>query len=98
MKRVLMALVVIASYPLIAAGSCATTGEPTVRIVEVKVPVAQPCPDKRGPKPTYIDTLDAMRDAATQGADVLVALILGGREQRIQREAESDRQIEECAT
>ncbi len=97
MNRALATLAVLAAYPLIAAGSCATTSEPTVRTVEVKVPVVQPCPDKRNTPPSFPDSLDAIRAAAAQGGDVLTSLLLAGRELRMQWQGESDAQIAACA-
>lgn len=94
MKR---ALLVLAAYPLIAAGSCATTSEPTIRTVEVQVPVVQPCPDKRNTPPLFPDTLEALRAAAVEGGDVLSNLFAAGREMRIQWQGESDAQIKACA-
>lgn len=95
--RALLTLAVLAAYPLIAAGSCATTSEPRIETVTVKVPVVQPCPDKRDPAPSFVDTLDAIKDATARGSDALVALLIGGREQRIERQAASDAQIGACA-
>ena len=101
MKRWLCALAVIAAYPLITAAGggagCATTGEPKVEVVKVMVPVAAPCPDKRNPPPQFVDTLENIRAKTMEGADAVLALVLGGREQRIQYHEESDKQIAACA-
>ena len=98
MNRAVLTLAVLASYPLIAAGSCATTSEPRIETVTVKVPVVQPCPDKRDPEPNFVDSLDAIKDATARGSDALVALLLGGRGQRMERQDASDAQINACAT
>lgn len=89
MKRALIACLLLAG--------CATTSEPKIVVKEVRVPVPVACPDKRPPAPVYVDTLDAIREAASQGPDALVALLLGGREQRIAREEASDAQIRACS-
>lgn len=96
MKRALVVLAVVAAYPLIAAGSCATTSEPAIRTVEVKVPVVQPCADERDPAPVFVDTVEAIQ-ALVGKSDALVALLLGGRGQRIEYQSASDRQIATCA-
>lgn len=96
MKRLVVTLAVLAAYPLIAAGSCATTREPAVRTVEVRVPVVQPCPDGRAPRPDFVDTAEAIRERAGK-SDSLVALLLGGRAQRIAYQDASDAQIAACA-
>ena len=75
---------------------CATTSEPRIETRIVNVPVVQPCPDKRDPEPNFVDTLGAIKDAAARGPDALVALLLGGREQRIERQRASDGQIAAC--
>jgi hypothetical protein len=99
--RLAITIALLAAYPIITAagggGGCATTAEPKIVTVEVKVPVVAPCPDQRAPAPTFIDSLEAIRAKAAVGSDGLVALLLGGREQRIQHQAESDAQIGACA-
>jgi hypothetical protein len=87
----------IPAIALVLAG-CATTGEPRVETVTVKVPVAAPCPDKRNPPPTFVDSLEAIQGAVGRGEiDKAFGLLLGGRDQRIQWQAESDAQIAACA-
>jgi len=89
MKRALIACLLLAG--------CATTSEPKIVVKEVLVPTPVACPDKRPPAPAYVDTLDAIRAAAAEGPDALVALLLGGREQRIAREIANEGQIAACA-
>lgn len=98
MKRVLITLALLASYPLIAAGSCATTREPEIRTVEVKVPVVQPCPDSRDPPPVYPDA-DAAVAAAIAAKDLpgLVKILLAARPLHYRRHAEDDAQVAACA-
>jgi hypothetical protein len=65
MKRVLIISAAIA-WPLLTAGSCATTqvAEPRIVTVEVAVPVSSPCvPAKLGAAPEYPDTKEALQAA-----------------------------------
>lgn len=101
-SRLIILAAVLASYPVITAAGggsgCATTGEPRVVIQRVEVPIAAPCPDRRNPAPGWVDSLDAIQAAVGRGEiDVAFALAMGGREQRIQYQEESDRQIAACA-
>ena len=84
---------------LVLAG-CATTSEPTIRTVEVKVPVPVACPDRRGPAPTYPDTDEVLkRKPGESQVDHLihvVPLVLAGRELRDGRLGEDDAQIGAC--
>jgi hypothetical protein len=99
--RVMLTLAVLAVWPLITAaggdGGCATGREPRVETVTVKVPVAVPCADRRNAAPVYVDDKAALLAKAGEGVDAVVALLLGGREQRMQREAENEAQIAACA-
>lgn len=65
---------------------CATTREPQIRTVEVKVPVPVKCSADPGPKPAYPDTDEALRAAS----DIFdrTKLLLAGRRLRIAREGE----------
>lgn len=101
-RRIIPAVALVLAYPLVTAAGggsgCATTGEPRIETVTVKVMVPVPCPDKRNPPPVYVDTLDAIQGAIGRGEiDKAFGLLLGGREQRIQYQAESDAQIAACA-
>lgn len=65
--------------PLLALAACAHSPTPQIRTVEVRVPVAVPCPVDL-PEPNYSDT-----DAALLAApDIFerVKLLLAGREER----------------
>ncbi len=60
--------------------------EPVIKTVTVNVPVTVPCKKDIGPEPQYADT-----DAALRAAPNLyerVRLLVAGRLQRIQREAD----------
>lgn len=80
---------------------CGSTGrvplEPTVRTVEVRVPVVQPCPalERLGPRPNYPDTTQAL--AAAAGVAGKVALLLAGRILRIAREDAAEDAMRACA-
>ncbi|HVQ09511.1 MAG TPA: hypothetical protein VMS43_13855 [Allosphingosinicella sp.] len=82
---------------------CGTTAarvpiEPTVRIVEVRVPVPQPCPalERIGPRPDYPDSNPAL--AAAIGLAAKVRLLLAGRVQRIAREEAAEGAMAACAS
>lgn len=98
MKRILTTMAVLAAYPLIAAGSCATTSPPPVRVVEKVVPVVQPCPDARKPREPLPDTREAVRAALAAG-DLVEAnrLVWAGWPLHWQRHDEDDAQIAACA-
>ena len=99
MRRALIILALLASYPLIAAGSCATTREPQIRTVEVKVPVITPCPDARAAAPVYPDSDAAVRAAiAARDLPGLVKLLMAARPLHYQRHAEDDGQIAACSS
>jgi len=100
MRRILITLAVLASYPLIAAGSCATTGgaEPKIRTVEVRVPVPVPCPDARAAAPAYPDSRAAVEAAlARKDPGEALRLLLAAWPLHYQRHAEDDAQIAACA-
>lgn len=75
----------ILMWPVLTAGSCATTSEPAVRTVEVAVPIHTPCDVPEPAEPERVDTNEALREAP----DIFsrVQLLLAGREQRIASEA-----------
>ena len=75
--------------------ACTTTPEPQIVVKEVKVPVMVPCPIDTT-EPAYVDTLDALRAAASKGSDAVVALMIGGRAQRDALIAGLKAQAEEC--
>lgn len=83
-----------------ALAGCAHDGEPRVVTRDVLVPVPTPCPDRRGPAPTYPDTDEAMKRKPGEGQvehlTRVVPLVLAGRELRIGREVENDAQITAC--
>jgi hypothetical protein len=84
----------VAGLGLIQA--CAThPAEPILKTVEVKVPVAVSCPDKRAPAPTYPDTAEAL--AAAPDLFERVKLLLAGRTLRAERLKEDDGQIAACS-
>jgi len=99
MKRRL--LFTAALWPLLTAGMCATTPEPTIRTVEVKVPVPVPCKVDVGPEPAYPDTDEALRrrDGETPTAHVVrtTPLLVAGRMLRIARDIEKSAALEACA-
>lgn len=102
MNRLLPTAAVLAAFPLICAfgggGSCATASEPRIETVTVKVMVPVPCADQRNDPPAFIDRLDDIKAAVARGEiDVAFGLAMGGREQRIQWQEESDAQIAACA-
>jgi hypothetical protein len=83
---------------LLALGltACATRpAEPIIGSVEVKVPVAVQCPDRRAPQPAYPDTPDAL--AAAPDLFERVKLLLAGRLLRDERLKEDEGQVRACA-
>ena len=80
---------------LVAACASAPPPEPVVRTVEVAVPIATPCRVSVGPAPTYVDSADALR----QAADIFEAMKLraAGRAQRQAREAVLQAALDGCA-
>lgn len=98
MKR--LALIAVLLWPVLTAGSCATTREPQVRPVEVRVPVPVPCVVNIGPEPTYADNDDALRrrDGEAPEAHVIrtFPLLVAGRLQRIGRDREKSAAIAAC--
>ena len=83
----------LASQILVCA--CATPRPPTVRTVEVQVPVAVPCDPGVPAAPAYPDTDEALKTAP----DLFerVKLLLAGRELRKAREAELEAGIRGCS-
>lgn len=98
MKRILITLALLAAYPLIAAGSCATTSPPPVRVVEKVVPVMKPCADARRPPPDYPDTREAIEALLAKG-DLAEATrrVWAGWPLHWQRHAEDDAHAAACA-
>ncbi len=98
-NRILALAVVLLAAPFITAGSCATTREPEIRTVEVRVPVIAPCPDGRDPAPAYPDTRAAVTAALDRG-DLAEAtrLVWAGWPLHWQRHAEDDAQVAACAS
>lgn len=91
MTRVL--LVASAALMLTACGTARP--EPVVRTVEVRVPVYTSCvPKNLGPAPTYVDSDEALRQAA--GPDERYRLVIAGREQRKARSGEVEPVIDLC--
>ena len=93
--RALHIVAAVVAWPLLTAGSCATTREPEVRIVEVQVPVPTACvPKALGPTPSYPNTDAAIR--ASAGPGDLLQLLAAGRLLRSQRLAETEPVITTC--
>lgn len=93
--RALHIAAAVVAWPLLTAGSCATTREPEVRIVEVRVPVPVSCvPSSLGAAPAYPDTDEAVR--ASAGPGDLLQLLAAGRLLRKQRSAEVEPALEAC--
>lgn len=90
-----LALFAILTWPVLTAGSCATMGEPTIRTVEVKVPVRTPCTLTPPAEPDFADTDDALRQAPNHVERVKLLLI--GRLQRIAHDAELHAYAQACA-
>jgi hypothetical protein len=87
-------IVATLSLSLMLAG-CATTGEPVIRTIEVKVPVAVDCvPVALSDTPSYPDTDAALR-AATDAAE-RYRLVAAGRLLRDARLGELEPIIKAC--
>ena len=92
----------LAILATVMLAGCATTAhiptEPTVRTVEVRVPVPQACPalERIGPRPTYPDTAAAI--AAAPDIAAKVGLLLAGRILRMAREDAAEAAMRACAT
>jgi hypothetical protein len=90
----------LAIFATALLAGCATTAhiatEPTVRTVEVRVPVAQPCPalERIGPRPIYPDTAAAI--AAAPDIAAKVGLLLAGRILRMAREDAAEAAMRAC--
>ena len=78
MKR--LALIAVLCWPVLTAGSCATTAEPRVVTRDVLVPVHGPCTIAEPAEPARVDTDEALR--AAPGLFERVQILLAGREQR----------------
>lgn len=90
-----LALFAILTWPVLTAGSCATTSEPTIRTVEVRVPVHAPCSLTPPPEPEFADTDAALRDAPDHVARVRLLVI--GRLQRVAHDQELHAYANACA-
>lgn len=75
--------------------ACATTSEPTVRTVEVRVPVHAPCTAAPPAEPDFADTDDALRQAPNHVERVRLLVI--GRLQRISHDQELHAYAQACA-
>lgn len=75
--------------------ACATTSEPAVRTVEIKVPVRTPCTLTPPVEPEWADTDEALRDAPDHVARVRALVI--GRLQRIAHDQELHAYATACA-
>jgi hypothetical protein len=90
--RAVAIAVAVASLSLAA---CATTGEPSVRVIEKAVPTPVPCVSEATPRPRdYPDSDEALKAAPSAAARY--ALIAAGRLLRIQRLAEVEPVVEAC--
>lgn len=75
--------------------ACATTSEPTVRTVEVQVPVHSPCSATPPAEPDFADTDEKLRDAPSHVERVKLLLI--GRLQRVAHDQELHAYATACA-
>ncbi|MBI1405720.1 MAG: hypothetical protein GC145_06295 [Caulobacter sp.] len=77
--RLLLAIAAVVLWPLLTAGSCATTGaaEPKVEVRIADVPVVVHCEPDPGPLPAYPDSDEALLSAP--GLFEQVQLLLAGR-------------------
>lgn len=75
--------------------ACAHTAEPTVRTVEVAVPIHAPCTATPPTEPDYADTDDKLRNAPDHIERVKLLLI--GRLQRIAHDQELHAYASACA-
>ena len=90
-----LALFAILTWPVLTAGSCATMGEPTIRTVEIKVPVRTPCTLTPPVEPEWADTDAALRDAPDHISRVRLLVI--GRLQRVAHDQELHAYATACA-
>jgi hypothetical protein len=98
MKRLIVTLGALVLWPLLTAGSCATTGgaEPRIEIREVRVPVPVPClKADPGPLPAYPDTTEAL--AAAPDVFERFKLIWAARALRIPDQQADRAQLRACA-
>ena len=79
----------------LALVGCAHNSEPTVRTVEVLVPVRAPCTATPPVEPEWADTDQALRDAPDHVARVRLLLI--GRLQRIAHDQELHAYASACS-
>lgn len=86
MKRLILAIA------LLGLAGCATVPQVVTKTVEV--PVATKCTPKLDPEPQYADSDSALRAAAN--IYERVKLLLAGREQRIERDAEKTTALRAC--
>lgn len=86
---------IICLVACLALVGCATTSEPTVRTVEVRVPIHAPCTATPPAEPDFADTDDALRQAPNHIERVKLLLI--GRLQRIAHDAELHAYAQACA-
>lgn len=75
--------------------ACAHTAEPTVRTVEVQVPIHAPCAATPPTEPDYADTDDKLRNAPDHIERVKLLLI--GRLQRIAHDQELHAYASACS-
>lgn len=73
-------------WPVLTAGSCATTGEPRIITRDVMVPVHQPCTIPEPAKPDFADDDEDLR--AAPDFFTRVKLMAAGRLQRMGYEGE----------
>ena len=85
----------LAALACLALVGCATTSEPTIRTVEIRVPVPAPCTATPPAEPDFADTDDKLRDAPSHVERVRALVI--GRLQRISHDAELHAFAQACA-
>lgn len=94
MKRLVATFALAVAWPLLTAGSCATTSEPILITQEVAKPVPVSCvPSSLPAAPAYPDTDQALRDAA---GERFLQLLTTGRDLRIARLRELEPLLEGC--
>lgn len=76
----------ILAWPVLTAGSCATTAEPRIVTRDVMVPIHTPCSIPEPAKPDFADDDEDLR--AAPGLFERVQLITAGRLQRMGYEGE----------
>lgn len=93
-KSALRAMCSTSCLLALALSACATTPEPQIRTVEVKVPIAVKCAVDPGPESPFSDTPEALRAAGDLFEKV--KLLLAGRAQRDARLTELQASISGC--